>query len=128
MLKYTKMNVVYLDDLDALVMETYGRTYSFQQQDGSRGRGVVTFQVPVKNPWDYERDEIPEEVNGEEMGVSFKAWLERDPAQQIKGQECPWELKLFWERNFYPSFEVVAQDLYEKGLIPAGEYMIIIDW
>lgn len=37
-------------------------------------------------------------------------------------------LSLWWERNFYPSVEVVANDLHARGLLPAGEYTIDIDW
>lgn len=128
MLKYTKVNMVDVGDWDFLVQKTYGRTYSFQQQDGCKSRGVATFQVPIKNTWDYENSEIPEDVNGDEMGVSFKSWIERNPSQPIKDQKYEYQLDLFWQRNFYPSLEMVAQDLYEKGLIPAGEYTINIDW
>lgn len=128
MLKYTKVNMVDVGDWDFLVQKTYGRTYRFQQQDGCKSRGVVTFQVPIEDLWDYHNTEIPEKVNGDKMGVSFKSWIERNPSQPIKDQKYEYQLELFWQRNFYPSLEMVAQDLYEKGLIPAGEYTINIDW
>jgi hypothetical protein len=35
---------------------------------------------------------------------------------------------MFWERNFYPDTYTVANDLYDKGLIEAGDYIINIDW
>ena len=38
---------------------------------------VVNFKVPINAPYDYKRDEIPVEINGEIMGVSFKTWLEK---------------------------------------------------
>ena len=67
------------------------------------------------------------------MGVSFKAWLERDPKQKINSddarrQACGFGLNLFWKRNFYPSIDMIANDLHSKGLLPAGEYCINIDW
>ena len=69
---------------------------------------------------DYENDTVPEEVNHDDMGVSFKAWLARDPAQQLDTKD-DWErrhgLRLWWERNFYPEVGMVANDLHEKGLI-----------
>lgn len=73
-------------------------------------------------------DSIPEVVNGEERGVKFDVWLTRDPKQPIPEQTADYQLALFWERNFYPSLEMVANDLYKKGLIEAGDYTINIDW
>lgn len=131
MLEYTMVRTVDLGVWDELVMSTYGRVYSFQQQDGCKSRGQETFKVPRDKPWDYANDTIEETVNGEEMGVSFKAWLERDPNQKLDTDD-EWDrehgLELFWERNFYPSLDMVAQDLFEKGLIEEGEYTIVIDW
>lgn len=62
------------------------------------------------------------------MGVSLKAWMERDPQQPIKNQNNAYDLELFWERNFYPTIESIANDLYEKGLLESGTYIIDIDW
>lgn len=131
MLKYKTVNFVDVADFDNLVTETYKRLYSFQQQDGCKPRGIENFKVPMKYPYDYENNSILECVNGEEMGVSFKAWLERNPEQKLNTND-EWDrengLDLFWERNFYPCIDMVVQDLYEKGLIEAGEYVINIDW
>lgn len=127
MLRFKQVNEVSLQDFDNLVVKTYGRPYNFQQQDGCKERGTAYFSVPISHPYDYENN-IAEEVNEDVMGVSFKVWLARDPKQPIEGQEYDFELKRFWDRNFYPSLEMVVQDLYEKGLIPAGEYQINIDW
>lgn len=130
MLKYSTNRVVDLWEWNSLVQETYGRVYDLQQQDGCKVRGNEYFEVPCE-PYDYENGKVEEKVNGSEMGVSFKAWLKRDPKQKLDTDD-KWErehgLSLFWSRNFYPSLEVVAQDLYEKGLIEAGEYTIEIDW
>lgn len=126
-----QVNMIDVQDFDDLVQKTYGRIYNFQQQDGCKGRGTECFEVPIKDPFDYERDSLPEKVNGKIMGVSFKAWLERDPKQKLDSKD-KWDrehgLSLFWERNFYPSLDMVVQDLFEKGLIPKGEYVINIDW
>jgi len=62
------------------------------------------------------------------MGVSFKAWLARDPKQKLEGQEYDYELSLWWDRNFYPDVQMVANDLHAKGLLESGEYLIDIDW
>ena len=78
MIKTSNIKMIEVSDWDQLVIDTYGRTYSFQQQSGCKDRGVFKFTVPTDG-YDYENDTIPEEINGEEMGVSFKAWLTRDP-------------------------------------------------
>ena len=121
--------VIELQEWDKLVTETYGRPYSLQQQDGCKGRGTLEFTVPDE-ACDHESDTIPEKVNGEEMGVRFAAWLARDPKQKLpdpdeQGDYC---LELFWERNFYPEFQMVANDLHAKGLLEAGKHTILIDW
>ncbi|MNY78275.1 hypothetical protein D3C86_2184560 [compost metagenome] len=64
------------------------------------------------------------------MGVSFRAWLERDPNQKIPNpHQFSFDgTELWWERNFYPDAQMVLNDLHQKGLIAAGEYVIDIDW
>lgn len=121
--------VIDVGDWDALVVETYKRPYSFQQQDGCKERQRVRITVPDR-AWDYENEAIPEVVNGSEMGVSFSAWLARDPEQKLSGKDdqASYCLALWWERNFYPEFQMIANDLHEKGLLPAGNYTIDIDW
>ncbi len=120
-----------VSDLDHFIETTYGRPFNFQQQDGCKDRGVAYITVPDPNACDYEADSIPEEVNGDQMGVSFKAWLARDPKQKLNSKD-EWDrehgLELFWHRNFYPSIEMITNDLHAKGLLPAGEYQIVIDW
>jgi hypothetical protein len=108
---------------DRLVQETYGKPYDFQQQDGCRERGIFHLTVPDTDE-DYMHETIPEVVNGDEMGVKFKIWLDRDPKKPIPGQKRDYELYLFWERNFYPSPEMVANDLHAKGILEAGDYVI----
>lgn len=125
------VNTINSFEFDELVQETYGRPYCLQQQDGCKDRGVEVLTLPIENPWDHEETSIPEDVNGEEMGVSFSAWLNRDPEQKLDTED-EWDrehgLELFWHRNFYPSLEMVAQDLHSKGLLPAGKLHIVIDW
>ena len=125
-------NITMIDvqELDDLVIKTYNKIYSFQQQDGCKEKGIEYFSVPIKSPQDYENDTVPKNVNDEEMGVSFKTWLARDTKQPLSSPYGEREnyIQLWWYRNFYPSFEVLAQNMYEKGLLPAGDYVIDIDW
>ena len=126
-LRIQTKQVIDCDDWDALVEHTYNRPYSFQQQDGCKSRGSESITIPEECE-DYENDTVPEKINGGEMGVSFKAWLERDPKAWTGTEGDRNCLHLFWKRNFYPSVQMVANDLHTKGLVPAGEYIINIDW
>ncbi len=132
-MKIRTEQVIDLDEWDKLVQKTYGRPYSFQQQDGCQSRGSFRFEVPSDDyEYDFERDSIPEKVNGDEMGVSFAAWLARDPKAPIthEGEDRSesYVIELFWHRNFYPNFSMVAADLHAKGLLKTGKYTINIDW
>lgn len=131
-MKSTIKRVIELQDWDTLVRNTYGKPYMFQQQEGCKSRGMFPLTIP---PDKYEleeeenmNDSIPDETNGEEMGVKFQVWLERDPSQIPEHFRDSWGNDLFWERNFYPNIYTIANDLYKKGLIEAGEYLINIDW
>lgn len=130
-LKITNKKVIEVQDWDNLVFKTYGKPYSFQQQYGCQERGNFYLSVPEEYTEDDEmHDSIPEKVNGDKRGVKFNVWLERDPKKPLKGKEGKdnWLIELFWERNFYPDIQTVANDLYEKGLLKKGEYTINIDW
>jgi hypothetical protein len=128
-MKTRDVKVVSVQDWDALVKHTYNKPYSFQQQDDCKSRGTHYLTVP-DHAEDYENDTVPETCNHEEMGVSFKAWLARDPEQKLNAEDwdSPSAVRLWWDRNFYPDVSMIAADLHAKGLLPAGEYMIDIDW
>jgi len=119
--------MITVQDWDDLVTSVYNRPYSFQQQDGCQDRGLFNITIPDE-PYDFENDSIPEEVNGDEMGVSFKSWLERDPKLKLYNKDDDSGITLFWERNFYPDIQMIDNDLNNKGLIPNVEFTIIIDW
>lgn len=129
MINFQTKKVISVQDWDSLVKKTYGRPYSFQQQDGCKDRGIHKITIP-DGADDYVNESIPEVVNGEEMGVTFEAWLARDPKQTLngKGSQETWSLDLWWTRNFYPDVQMIANDLHAKGLIPEGDYVIEIDW
>jgi hypothetical protein len=131
---FKKVNLISEADFSEFVTNTYGRPYKFQQQDGCRPRGVYWFDVPINQPFNYSNTSIPELVNGDEMGVSFEAWLNRDPQQRLNDgdewdQEYPeYRIELFWHRNFYPHIEMIVADLHNRDLIEDGTYVIEIDW
>ncbi len=119
--------VIEVSEWDSLVEKTYGRSYSFQQQDGCRGRGTVEITVPDEAD-DFERESVPENLDHETMGVSFVVWLARDPKKKLPEQDADYQLELWWHRNFYPDLQMVANDLHAKGLLADGEHTILIDW
>lgn len=128
MLKYTTKKVIEVQDWDKLVQETYNKPYMFQQQEGCQSRGVVNITIPSESYEEEMNDSIPEVINGEEIGVKFDVWLERDPKEWNGKEENKRFINLFWQKNFYPDIQTVANDLHKKGLIEAGEYTINIDW
>lgn len=127
MIKIQTKQIIDMQDWDSLVIKTYGRLYCFQQQDGCKERGNFSITIP-DGAEDYENDSVPDVINGQEMGVSFAAWLARNPKEWNGKNEDRRFLDMFWERNFYPDVQMIANDLHAKGLIPAGDYVIEIDW
>lgn len=130
-LKYKDKKIIDVDDWDNLVKETYGKPYSFQQQNGCQDRGTVNITIPYLYTLDKEmNDSIPEIINGNKMGVKFDIWLARNPEQRLSDEDCQesWCIDIWWERNFYPDLQTIANDLHKKGLIESGEYSINIDW
>jgi len=121
--------VIELQEWNAIVTKTYGRPYDLQQQDGCMSRGTVHITVP-DDAEDFPNDSIEEKVNGPERGVSFAAWLARDPKKQLPGRDKKgtYCTDLFWSRNFYPDLQMVANDLHAKGLLEKGRHTILIDW
>lgn len=131
-LKFNSRKVVEVQEWDRFVTDMYGRPYEFQQQAGCRSRGVFDFEVPLKyEPEDFNNTTVPENCESDQRGVSFKAWLERDPNQKLNS-ECEWErergLPIWWARNFYPDISMIIQDLHSKGFLEDGDYTINIDW
>lgn len=125
-LEIEKVNLIQDHNWSNFVSKVYNRPYNLQQQQGCMNRGIINLKVPDKYAEDYEDEMVSDYDDG--MGVSFNTWLERDPKKTTENQEYDWQLTMWWERNFYPSLEIVANDLYKKGLIEAGDYIINIDW
>lgn len=129
-LKYTNPNFVELNDWNSLITSVYGRPYDLQQQEDCMERGNIRISIPDEDTEDEEMYEsIPEVVNGDEIGVKFNVWLERDPNKKLPSPcNDDFSLELFWHRSFYPNLQTVANDLHARGHIDAGDYIINIDW
>lgn len=130
MLKYQTIKIIDHSDLDKLIIETYGKPYSFQQQNGCKDRGIEDIPVPVKRPYDFENDSLKYKINGDDMGVSFNTWLNTtvEEVNNLHPEEYKGQNDLWWKRNFYPGLDMIINDLYEKGLVEEGYYSIQIDW
>jgi hypothetical protein len=120
------INLIDANDWNDVVQKTYKKPYCFQQQNGCQDRGLVSITVPEESDYKYSK-EIPEDLDGDKMGVDFSIWLNRDPKLPFKTQKYDYELDLWWHRNFYPDHQEVANDLHKKGLLPTGVYNIRID-
>lgn len=107
MIKFREKKIIAVKDWDNLVKETYGRPYSFQQQDGCRERGMFHLSTPCDIE-DFDDEEIPMCANAREKGVNFSTWLSQEVNQNDNGLSN----RLFWYRNFYPHISMVANDLY----------------
>lgn len=130
-LKIQTKKIIRSQDWDAHVTKVYGKPYCFQQTGGCLGRGTYGLTVPAEDSYDYELESLTFDEYGEsnDMGVSFAAWLARDPKKPFDGYlEDDWATELIWHRNFYPDIEILANDLYDRGELPAGEYTIVVDW
>lgn len=111
-------NIIEWDDL---VTSTYNKPYSFLRQEGYRDRGIYPFCVPIEYIEDYEDHEY-DGIEDDLMGVSFKSWLNAD-LSNLSFQE-----KRFCETKFFPNVSMIIEDLYKKGILKEGEYIINIDW
>lgn len=125
------VNMVSDCDWDDLVMKVYCLEYCLQQQDGCRDRGVLRLEVPDNSYDDSQMpDSVPEDVHTDhECGVQFEIWKKSDPDMPLKGGQPGSNLvTTWWQRAFYPHPQAVANDLHSRGLLPAGEYLIDIQW
>jgi hypothetical protein len=129
MLKIKTARIIDANDLDVFIREIYGKPYCFQQQSGCQPRGMIQVRVPSDEVFDEDYPEmIPIELNGRVRGVRFNTWLETpaDAFDDHFNDEC--YKNMFWERNFYPDFQTILNDLNARGDLEAGEYCINIDY
>ena len=125
-----KITLIEVQDWNKLVIETYGIPYNFQQQDGCKSRGTYHFLIPqtVSEFDDFKNesiDEYPGYGDPVEMGVSFESWLKHDITKYGK---MDLNRKLWFHRYFYPNVTMIIEDLYKRGVLEEGEYLINIDW
>ena len=64
MIKFTNKKIIEVNDWDDLVTKTYGKPYSFQQQDDCKSRGVENISISIEEVEDYYPENIPFKING----------------------------------------------------------------
>jgi hypothetical protein len=126
MLDIQQVNFIDYNDWNDLVINTYKKPYNLQQTEGCLSRGIRRFTVPGKAYTTVRSEDLPEIVNHEEIEVSLDTWLKKNPNDTFVGGS-DLDRRLWWFRTFYPNFQELANDLYDKGLLPAGDYIIEID-
>jgi len=119
MLKVSTRKFIELQDWNNFVREVYGKPYNLQQQDGCMERGIIEISVPNIHAEDY-----PDAG----YGVSFATWLSTTDEQLLERIAPYTNTTLHWHRKFYPSLDMIANDLFDRGLIESGGYSINIDW
>lgn len=139
-LKTVQINMVDVTDWDGLVMKVYGRHYSLQQQNECYPQGTrIPVEIdPDNDPGDeYAGRTVPFIVNGDEMGVDFEIWKSTDPASIVVidrytrepvEKQYNSDVTLIYARNFYPSVDKLAYELYKLGHITETDFEIDCSW
>lgn len=110
-------------DFSKYVSEHYGRPYRLQQQgDMMAQEASIRFSVP---PTDW-YDENP--TLAEWQAATPPAAERPDFTTDREGWQKHLDDQLRWDRDYYPDLETVVKDLYEKGLLDAGDYIIYAWW
>jgi len=127
-MKITNTKLIEDSEWDKTIQKTYKRPYGFQQQNDCR-EGAFQFFVPKEDhEEEHQNQTVPDNIDDNQtMGVSFDAWLKRDPKTPLANQQYDFELELWWQRNFYPDTQMLLNDLHRRKLIDAGDYVINID-
>lgn len=121
MIPFKVVKMIDVKDFDRLVEDTYKKPYTLQLQELSKS--PLRIVVPDPDAEDYENNATPTIYN-QLIGVSFKKWLETDPATNLPGDYHGFYTKSWWEYSFFPNLGIVINDLHAKGLLDEGEYYI----
>lgn len=121
-IEFESVCILDVNEWDEIVQEYYDKPYDFQQQDGCKERQIVELHVPDISPEDFEDLSFKEYKEGC-TGVSLERWKNTDSSEKFGKIGT-----IVWGRNYYPHVSMVVNDLYSKGVLPEGKYLINIDW
>lgn len=126
--KCENKKVIHYSDWNEFIYSIYKLPYNYQQQNDCQNKSIeISIPRDILDNWDDGADSIPYEVNGEEMCVKFDTWKNSDFKEMCKHFDGEWRARLFYERNFYPDINPLLDDLYKRGLLEEGEYLILVD-
>lgn len=108
MIESKQVGLIWEKSFNDLVVDTYERPYVFQQQRMLGQDSIFLFDVPSPSTED---------------AFNFAQWVAAPPPNV-----SDWRERLRWEREFYPPFEDLINDLHQRGLIAAGNYALHIWW
>jgi hypothetical protein len=108
-------------EFSQLVREAYGRPYRLQQQDHCMGQNEIELIT------------IPDEGIDIDDPQRFEEWRDAEAPEsrgvdQFGDMRWDWEVELHWEREFYPPLQELVNDMYERSLLPQGDYAIRAYW
>lgn len=120
-MRVENIKLIWESELSELVRETYGRPYRLQQQGDCMAQDSMLRATVPDDGW-FSIDDEPH----------FEEWKARDVNLQPEGvadwSEHSWRRDLWWDRKFYPHYQVVLNDLHARGLLEAGDYVIHVYW
>lgn len=132
--------IVNVSDWDKLVKETCDKPYSFKQQDGCQNRRIYKITIPSEL-----NNSIPDKNMYDKTGITWCIWLKSKLTPNLikrylhRVKFALWlehsvigtddlAIGIFWNTNLYPDIFTITNDMYEKGLIKKGDYLININW
>ena len=125
MLKSKAVQIVQHYDWDEFVEEVYAKTYKFKKQPDKLFTRMQFITVPLAEVEEYKNTKIPFEPFPLQFGVSFETWKNSTPEETLQHFKFDWDDDDFWECGFFPHIQMIAHDLHAKGLLEAGEYVIV---
>lgn len=126
-LEYQNLRVIENYKWSEFISSVYNLPYNYQQQNECQN---TNFEFNIPNDLEEEdlgSDSIPYEVNGKDECVKFDVWVNSKLEDISKNFEYESDAVIFYNRNFYPSIFQILNDLYNRGLIEEGDYLIRID-
>lgn len=119
-LNFDTVRLIWENDFSALVSQVYGRPYRFQQQgDMMHQESIHRFTVPTTPDGGWTLPSIEEWKN---------APVEIHGPQDPKNLSLEFFRDLYWEREYYPPFDELVEDLHKLGILEPGDYALHIWW
>lgn len=123
MIPYEGVILVWESDFSKLVSETYGRPYRLQQGSSSPEYMMGQEEVRIVDvPTSAQRTDEDDER-------TFEEWRDADATKPEALKD--WEWNILWERaehHKWAPLEPLVNDLFARGLLVKGRYVIRAWW